>query len=258
MLVAAIALAAAAAAGPDRSLAGCGGVPVVAHRGVHSVHTTEDSAASFLRAVQKGADVVEGDARLSADGTWVLMHDPTVNRTTNGRGRVSRLHDATLARLRYTDGRVGVSTLDASLTPLDAAPAQLQIEIKPASPGRGALQRFMAVLDAHGLRARATITSFHPAVLARLRRLDPGWQTAPILTHAPRHAASMRRYGGSVDLAAHAVTWRAVRALHRAGVTVQTWTVDSHPTWRRVVRNGVDGVITDQVSRSQRWCRSVG
>lgn len=88
-------------------------VLVVAHRGCWT-DTAENSLAAIEACIAMGVDVVELDVRRTADGVLVLMHDESVDRTTNGRGRVSDLPYATIAGLRL---KAGAGGLDAVLTP---------------------------------------------------------------------------------------------------------------------------------------------
>src|SRR6267142_482941 len=114
------------AAGPD--------VQVAAHRG-GSLLWAENGLTAFRNALALSADYLELDTHLTADGEVVVIHDPTLDRTTTGRGPVAsaRLADLASTRLRARDGRVtedGVPTLAQVLDTLKPSPAGLLLEIK--------------------------------------------------------------------------------------------------------------------------------
>ena len=159
---------------------------VFAHRGA-SGHLPEHTLAAYQRAVADGADGVECDVRLTRDGHLVCVHDAMVDRTSDGRGRVSSL---TLAELnRFDFGRwhasgtesPGVLTLDALLAfAVDAGrPLRLLIETKHPSRFGGLVEeRVAAALSRYGLvtpsaaaSVAVTVMSFSPLAVRRMRAI---------------------------------------------------------------------------------------
>ncbi|MCW2756546.1 MAG: glycerophosphodiester phosphodiesterase, partial [Nocardioidaceae bacterium] len=123
---------AAGSAVEGRGARPCTQVELVAHRGLHNKRHTEDTLAAFANAINRGVGVIDGDLRLSGDGSWVFLHDPTIGRTTHGRGSVHQ-SDAYLASVRNNDGRIGLTFLPPALQLLAGHPGvRFEIEVKPA------------------------------------------------------------------------------------------------------------------------------
>jgi glycerophosphoryl diester phosphodiesterase len=152
--------------------------PVVAHRG-DSAHAPENTMLAFERAVRLGADALEFDVRLSADGVAVVHHDPTLDRTTDGGGPVGALPLAGLravdAGARFTadggrtypfrGGGVRVPTLDEVLGAWPRVPVLIEIKVAAASA------EVRRVLDRHAAAGRAVVASFLDAAVAPFRGL---------------------------------------------------------------------------------------
>lgn len=157
---------------------------VIAHRG-DSAHRPENTLASFASALELGVDVVEFDVQLSREGEPVVIHDATVDRTTDGRGRVADLSLPELRRLsagyaeRFGQAWAGerVPTLAEVLGFLKGR-ARALIEIKHDSVSDDALggveARTLAAVRKAGLLGEAAVLSFDPRALARCRELEPG------------------------------------------------------------------------------------
>ena len=217
---------------------------------------------AFERAVRLGADALEFDVRLSADGAAVVHHDPTLDRTTSGTGPVGA---RTLADLRAVDagarfspdggrtfpfrGRgVGVPTLDEVLGAWPDAPVLIEIKVAEAS---GEVRR---VLDRHAAAGRAVVASFLDAAVAPFfgspyatgaARGDVAWLLAASLTGvrvrpAYRLASVPPAYNG-VPLP----LGRFARALRPAGVPVHVWTVDRPADARALWGAGVVGMVSN-------------
>lgn len=157
---------------------------VIAHRG-DSAHRPENTLASFASALELGVDVVEFDVQLSREGEPVVIHDATLDRTTDGRGRVADLSLPELRRLsagyaeRFGQAWAGerVPTLAEVLGFLKGR-ARALIEIKHDSVSDDALggveARTLAAVRKAGLLGEAAVLSFDPRALARCRELEPG------------------------------------------------------------------------------------
>jgi glycerophosphoryl diester phosphodiesterase len=144
---------------------------VMAHRG-NRVACPENTLAAFRRALEDGADILETDLHLTRDGVFVCLHDATVDRTTNGQGRVDALTLSELKQLSANYGRTEfalerVPTL-AELAALLPAEIMLALELKTDAFCKPAVARRLAdELQALGVRARTVVLSFHmPRVLA--------------------------------------------------------------------------------------------
>jgi glycerophosphoryl diester phosphodiesterase len=214
---------------------------VIAHRGA-SAAWPENTLAAFEAAVRAGADMVELDVRLTADGALVVMHDADVARTTKSRGLVCEL---TLAEMRA----LHVPTLREALDLLQGR-AGAEIEIKD-DPGEAAADAVVDQLRDTRFDA-ALVSSFHAGALARVRERDgaiaTGLETDGTdalragLDHVVAHghpfllpdAPSLRRAGREV-----------ARLAHERGVRVGTWTVDDPEEIAELFAWGVDAVETN-------------
>lgn len=238
--------------------AACSSVRVAAHRGSHDASHTENTRRAARLAMARHAYAVEGDLRLTRDGVWMVMHDSTVDRTTDGHGRVADLTGTQIKQLHTLDGvRGGVPSLDQLLTTMDPySTTKLQLEIKPATVSRTATRSLMHTFAAHKLASRLMITSFHGEPLTGVRSsYSPAWKTALISTSAVP-AAQARAYGEKVIIAQSAISAKYVAQMHGAGFVVWAWTVDTKPGWQSMVSAGVNGVVTNRLVDTIGWCAS--
>jgi glycerophosphoryl diester phosphodiesterase len=214
---------------------------VIAHRGA-SQAWPENTLNAFEAAVRAGADMVELDVRLTADGALVVMHDPDVDRTTAGRGLVRDLTLADVSALQ-------VPTLREVLELLHGR-GGVEIEIKD-DPGDAAADAVVGLLQDMRFDA-ALVSSFHPAALARVRERDPG-----IATGLETDGTEALRAGlDHVSAHGHPFLLPDAPALIRAGrevvrlarerrVRVGTWTVDDPDAIAELFAWGVDAVETN-------------
>ena len=151
-------------------------VLIVGHRGARNLWP-ENSLEGFRRARELGVDGVEFDIHLSRDGELVVIHDPTLERTTEGRGAVA---DRTAAELAATPlregGGAGVPCLEDVLDLYAETPVELHVEIKTDALGRaypGVERQLLGVVARRHLEERVILTCFVPEILATVRKLAP-------------------------------------------------------------------------------------
>ena len=236
---------------------------VAAHRG-GALLWPENSLLAYRNALALGADYLETDVHLTADGHLIVLHDPTLERTTTGRGAV---RDASLAdlgevRLKAADGTVTaerIPTLSELLDLLTPSTARLLLEIKVSAAREaypGIEEKTLALLKARGLLDRVIVMAFEDAAIRRVRALDGGVRTTLLVgrgrverarvpaTEAVRWAAEVGASDLGID---HRLVDAAVVAASRAaGLGVATWTVNDEADIRRVVDLRVDLVISDR------------
>jgi glycerophosphoryl diester phosphodiesterase len=143
-------------------------VLIIGHRGARNLWP-ENSLEGFDRARELGVDAVEFDVHLSRDSELVVIHDPTLERTTKGIGPVANRSAAEL-------GAMGVPRLEAVLDVYAGTPIELHIEIKTDALGRpyeGLEKRLLDVIGRRRLEQQAIVTSFVPEILETVRRLSP-------------------------------------------------------------------------------------
>lgn len=241
---------------------------VIAHRGASSV-APENTLAALATAVALGADGVEFDVRATADGVPVLLHDATVDRTTDGTGDIASLTWAEVQRLdagrwfgeRFAGERV--PSVEAVLVWATAQPApRLFIELKGRPEQYPTLvARLCAALENERmLAARTHVISFETAWLVRMREALPTVRTGLIYGRRPPDPIAAAR---SLRANAIVAAWRELTAddvgrAHHADLFVCAWTVDTAEQIEAMRSLGVDGVATNDVLLARRGVGASG
>jgi len=225
----------------------------IAHRGASAV-APENTMAAFEQAVELGADVIELDLHVSSDGELVVIHDVTLDRTTNGKGPV---HACSLQELKQLDAGAWfgknfagehIPTLTEVLDRF-AGKVPLALEIKAGSAFYHRIEeRLVSVLREHQAISQVAVASFDHHALLRLKELEPSLRTAALLVGRP---ASMAAVAGPSQVDAMAlecslVTKTEVDACHTAGLQLVVWVVNEPTQMRHFIDLGVDGIITDR------------
>jgi glycerophosphoryl diester phosphodiesterase len=242
---------------------------VAAHRGGAALWP-ENSLLAFRQALALGVDALEFDLHLTADGELVVVHDPTLERTSTGAGRVRDLKLADLAgvRLKTREGAVTDEPIPTFPQVLDLASkgsAELLPEIKvDANRQRydGIEEKALALLRARGLLSRATVQAFQPETIRRLRQLEPSVRTMLLVARGDverdraRPAEAVRRAHalGATDLGMNhrLIDADVMTAARAAGIRVSAWTVNEEPDLRRMIDLGVDVVMSDRPDLAKR------
>jgi glycerophosphoryl diester phosphodiesterase len=235
---------------------------VVAHRG-HSAQAPENTMAAFVDARRAGADWIEVDVRIAADGVPVVMHDPTVDRTTGGTGRVAGLTAEEIVALDagswFGPGFAGepVPTFAEVVEELGRRGGRLLLELKHPHT-RDDVARVLGMAADAGLTDRLVVQSFRPSILADVAAVAPGLPRALLTTtlHENPVAVCGELALSSYHPAAVDVLERPelVDALHAAGVATMVWTVNDEELWPRLASLGVDGLISDRTADLVTWC----
>ena len=231
----------------------------VAHRGYSAV-APENTLPALAAAGPAGATFVEFDVRTTADGVPVVIHDRTVDRTTNGTGAVWEL---TADEVRALDAGAWFSPAYAGVrVPLLAdalevlAGVRLLLEIKPpATPEQ--VKVILAMVADRGLLGRTVVQSFDPQIVRLVRDAAP---------EVPRGLLRLRFEADTVELARELdVAYcnpavadvlgdpATVAALIEAGVTVLPWTANDMGRWPELIRTGVAGLISDRTGELTGW-----
>ena len=247
-----------------------GGLRIIAHRGGAGMGP-ENTLEAFRRSLAAGANALEMDLRLTRDQVPVILHDASLDRTTNGHGPVGQL---TLAQVKsldagfswsldgqhypYRNRGIKVPTLAEVLTAFPRTP--LEVEIKENRPE--ICTSLCRMITAHQATKNVLIASFHTRVLARMRRVCPQVATSA----GPSEALRFYWFGKlgltsllSPDMQAlqvplrykrrPVITRRLVAAAHRRNLRVEVWTVNDRQTLLQLTDLGVDGVLTDYPDR---------
>ncbi|MGC0330914.1 glycerophosphoryl diester phosphodiesterase [Streptomyces sp. SAI-170] len=251
-------------------------VQVVAHRGA-SEDAPEHTLAAYRKAIEDGADALECDVRLTADGHLVCVHDRRVNRTSNGRGAVSALELADLAALDFGSWKRGqeepdwetrpedpadtsVLTLERLLQLVADAGRRVELAIETKHPTRWAGQveeRLLLLLKRFGLDSPASaeespvrVMSFSARSLHRVRAAAPVLPTVYLMQFVSprlrdgRLPAGVHIAGPSMRIVRNHPAY--IERLKRAGHQVHVWTVNEPEDVALCLDLGVDAIITNR------------
>jgi glycerophosphoryl diester phosphodiesterase len=222
---------------------------VIAHRGASS-YAPENTIAAFDLALQMGARHLELDVHLTRDDYLVIIHDDTVDRTTNGTGTVA---SRTLAALQVLDAGawfgeafVGarIPTLAEVLTRYPGR-AHLHIELKGHTAHLP--QRTVDLVRTHGMALHVTFTSFQHTHLQTMRAYAPELPTGWLVGEISDAVIAQAHVLGCAQLCPHAslVTPGLVQHLHAEGFIVRAWGVANDVLMRQVVDAGADGMTVN-------------
>jgi glycerophosphoryl diester phosphodiesterase len=245
---------------------------VFAHRGGCDLGP-ENTLAAFDLGLAAGADGLECDVHLSADGVPVVCHDDLLDRTTGSAGPISRLTAAELAnvdagcRFRLTTGEtpfagqgIGIPALRDVLDRYAGTRVIVEMKVDTAQMG----ERVAAVVREAGAVDRVCAAGYGLASLAAVRRSLP--ELATSASHPEVRMALYRSWSrwpvrapayGGYQVPEHAgrlrvVSRRFLRDAHSAGLKVHVWTVDEEPDMRRLLEWGVDGLISNRPDKAVR------
>jgi glycerophosphoryl diester phosphodiesterase len=233
---------------------------VVAHRGA-PVAEPENTIPSFEAAVAAGADAVEFDVRLSADGVPVVLHDAAVDRTTDGQGLVRDLTVAELGRITIPRGERHATTVPTLEVVLSALSGRVGVDIElkqlPGEPDfdpdvSRLVEATLRTIDSTSFVGPVLLTSFNPFAIDAVRRLAPD---LPIGLLTDRSVEANVALGFARE---HAYDWilppvprvveagdRIVSRAHDVGLQVGTWNTEDPAQARMLMAWGLDAIATN-------------
>ena len=241
---------------------------VIAHQGGDGVWPGETMLA-FQKAAALGADVLEMDIHITADGALILMHDETVDRTTDGTGQIEAM---TLDELKKFDAAYdwspdkgvtfpyrGQGLQVATLEEVFAAFPDMRMVIEIKKTNASMTKPFCGMIREYDMQEKILVASFHDDRLEEFRAECPEVATSSaknetrnfvLLTKAflggfysPKfHSLQVPEESGGITV----MTEGFVRAAHKRNLAVEPWTINDEETMRRFITWGVDGIITDR------------
>lgn len=234
---------------------------VIGHRGVRAV-IPENTIPSYRAAIDLGVEVIEADALLSRDGELVMMHDTTVDRTTDGAGRVSELTWRELAELDagtwfgpdFTGFRIPRAVELMELA--SEAGIAVCLEAKGATPAevRAVAERLALLVAEHDAFDWAFVSSFDHSALAAAKAEVPALMLAPerLPEHGAQTVAEAVRQVTALGAPVLQHKWELLTAdlvdtLHDEGIGVWAWNTNDERSVRLALALGVDGIIGDDV-----------
>jgi glycerophosphoryl diester phosphodiesterase len=234
---------------------------VWAHRGGSSA-APENTAASDEVARRARAEWIENDVQPTKDGVPVILHDTTVDRTTDGTGAIRNLTLAEVAAMdagswfapAFTGQRV--PTLGQQLDGLKARGGNLLLEMKGVHTEQS-VARIVADIRSRNMSSRVFVQSFEPQHLRWMRHLAPELPLGLLRSTLDPDPVAIAK---DLELSAYNPSDAAFRTrpgiaaeLHAAGVAVNVWTVDDATRWNALEKAGVDGIITNRPAELYGW-----
>jgi len=224
----------------------------IAHRGASGTFP-ENTLSAFRAAIDAGADMCELDVQLTRDGNVVVIHDDTVDRTTDGNGEVAKLSLEEIKRLdagaKFKGGALKderIPTLDEVFA-LTTGKCGLNIELK----GAGVETQVAQIMQARNAFSDSIVSSFDWEYLKKIQQLHFNIRIALLAEEKPvdlmMNAVAMRAH--AINPRWDMVTADLCKAAHERGLKVYTWTVDADARMRALAECGVDGIMTNYPER---------
>ena len=234
------------------------GIRVVAHRGGVLLGPPENTLPAIEKAIAVGADLIEIDIRQTVDGDLVLMHDATVNRTTNGSGAVTELSRAEIARLEVIHEGTEVIRVPGLGEALALMKGRIDADLDFKG---GDLGKLVAAVRAAGMEDHATIHASWERC-QRLTGMEPRIRIRPTVQHSGQVRDLVQRLRPAmVNFDWHAVTEQSVRDAHLSGALAFVnclETADTDLYVREAIRIGADYIQSDRPDRVIAILRELG
>ena len=212
----------------------------IAHRGAF-VEAPENTLKSFKMAIEMGADMIELDVHLTKDRRVVVIHDDTIDRTSNGSGAVK---DYTLEELKKFDFGEGekIPTLE-EVFELTKGKVLVNVEIKEMNMAKEVVE----IIERYNMADKVLVSSFLHPVLLEVKRLNPTIKTGILFTCRPVSITNMARDARAEFVHPYYETLdkQLIDEAHKNGLEVNVWTVDDPDEMQKLIEWGVDGIITD-------------
>ena len=242
----------------DEFLAPGGRTWVIAHRGF-SGRAPENTVAAIREAIAIGADMTEIDVTLTADERVVVIHDETLQRTTNGTGMVAQHSFDEIRSLDagswFAPQFVGekVPTLDEILDTTNGR-ILLNVEIKSEAVDRGISDKVAAAIRDSGMADQVIVSSFSPTALEQIHAKAPEIRTAvlynPELQRGKDPAEIVHGLGASVfNIRGSRLKAKMLSSCREHGIPVGVYTVDKPKKMKRWVKKGIDAIFTNHPDR---------
>jgi glycerophosphoryl diester phosphodiesterase len=254
---------------------------VIGHRGAAG-ERPENTLLSFEKALEDGAQILESDIQVTRDGVPILLHDPDVDRTTEGRGAVSELDLQGVRRLDaghafedasghhpYRGQSIHIPSLEEAFERFPEA--RFNLEIKSADPR--ATSRTLDLVARFGRPDRTLLTAGETPIMKQLRRALAQHAAQPAvgasqdeivaavrsaLSDAPMPAGVMALQIPAHFLDQPLVTPELVLHAHAHGVEIHVWTINDLDEIEALLDLGVDGIVTDHPGRMVDWLARAG
>lgn len=235
-----------------QKLKGVRSMEIIGHRGAAGT-CPENTMVSFQRAIEEGASGIELDVHLSKDGEIIVIHDETVDRTTDGRGYIGEL---TYKDIRKLNAKYKFKEHNKCMVPslpevFEWAKEEaffINIELKNNVIEYPLLEwKVVDLVHQYGLKDRIVFSSFNHNSLARVLSYDSRFETAVLYSHKLFEPWHYAKHLGSDGLHPNSrnVTEVVVKAAHKEGLKVRPYTVNKKEEMLEMKKAGCDAIVTD-------------
>ncbi len=218
---------------------------ICGHRGAMAVEP-ENTLRSFRAAIDAGVEWIEFDIQLSMDKVLIVIHDPTIDRTTDGKGNVS---DYGVIELKQFDAGKGekLLTLEELFKFMKSNSVKMQIELK----AKNAEKAVVALIEKYNYLDRVIIISFWHEFLVRCKLVNPKVKTGCLLASRPidlLHVLSTAK-AEYLSIAENMVDKNLIELMHKNGKKVICWTINDSAHAKEKLKTGVDILCTNNPKR---------
>lgn len=236
---------------------------VISHRGANR-YAPQNTLPAFRKSVEIGVDGFETDVHLTKDGQLVICHNYTIDETSDGNGKIA---EKTLSQLEKFDfgsyfsprfKGTKIPTVDEFLSFVETTDIKiLNIEIKsPEESETEIVKETIRLVKEHNLFDKLLISSFDPKLLVEAKEIDENCKTGYLYSPSQKIVYKNRMFKRYVDFAKSIgvdalhphyifVDEKYVESAHEVGIMVNPWTVDSVKAIEKMIKCGVDGIITN-------------
>ena len=225
---------------------------IIGHRGAKSV-APENTLKSFKKAIELGADFIEFDMHLSKDREIVIMHDENVFAITGKQGLIKNM---TLEELKKLDCGEG-EKIPTILEVIEIAKGKigLQCEIKALN----LTEQLVKLLRTHSIINSSLVSSFIFTELVQLKKIEPNLKIGLLISELLRSDKEMKNHVQkainekfySIHPFYKSINKELIEFAHKNNLKVVAWTVDSKVAMKKLIEIGVDGIITNDISKAK-------
>lgn len=223
---------------------------VIAHRGASGI-APENTLAAFSKAVEANADYFELDVQISSDDSLMIMHDATVDRTTNGTGTVSSMTYLQLRELdagswfgaEFTGERI--PTLSEALTLAKNSANSIGVVVELKASDASLPSKVVALIQHLEMESRVIVSSFSLSQITEVKTLDASIPVQLFATITEAHVGQVVAIGGEWVGSGGSFTQEIVDFAHAQGIQYNAWTINSTSQMLPLIALGVDAISTD-------------
>lgn len=245
--------------------ANTGKILAIGHRGALG-YAPENTMSSFKQGLDMGADVLELDVHVSGDGELVVMHDASVERTTDGQGKLKTMRLGEIKKLdagAKFDRRFRGERVPTLAEVLDWARGRiaLAIEIKgDPQPDDGVGEKLVGLIRTHDMSDEVAVISFYHDAVKRVKQLAPELCTGIIYECQLADTAGCARAASadSVRPEWHFWTRKLVEQVHQAGLIASSWVANDDLTMGQLADMAIDSIVSDYPDRLRSYLDRIG